>query len=298
MAALLLLVSCFGLGVLVTRFASPPSQLAAGLNFWVLQIALPSLVLLLIPRLTWSLQFWFLAVSQWFIFAGAWWFFSWWGKRRAWSPQRIGCLVLMSGLGNTSFVGYPAIEALRGREGLALAVVADQMGCFLALALGGLSVASIYSGSAPEPRAIARKILSFPATTALIVGVLVGQLGGWPLALEELFERLGSTLSPLALFSVGLRFRFQVEPLHFPFLGLSLGWKLLIGPSLLVLLGRLTQVDETTLSVGVLQAAMAPMVSASILADQHQLEPDLARSILGLGLVLSVFTLTGFNWYL
>ena len=46
------------------------------------------------------------------------------------------------------------------------------------------------------------------------------------------------------------------------------------------------------LAVGVIQAAMAPMVSAAILADQNQLEPPLANSMLALGILLSVVTLS------
>src|SRR3546814_3232858 len=66
------------------------------------------------------------------------------GRRLQWSRSRIGALTLVAGLGNTSFVGYPLIEALRGQEGLAYAVIADQGGCFIALAVGGVIVASIY----------------------------------------------------------------------------------------------------------------------------------------------------------
>src|SRR3546814_4214907 len=74
------------------------------------------------------------------------------GRRLQWSRSRIGALTLVAGLGNTSFVGYPLIEALRGQEGLAYAVIADQGGCFIALAVGGVIVASIYSGQKPHPR--------------------------------------------------------------------------------------------------------------------------------------------------
>jgi len=44
------------------------------------------------------------------------------------------------------------------------------------------------------------------------------------------------------------------------------------------------------LTVGVLQAAMAPMISAAILADEYQLDPPLANTLLGAGIVLSLLT--------
>ncbi|HET7662788.1 MAG TPA: AEC family transporter, partial [Rhodanobacteraceae bacterium] len=45
MSALLMLFACLVLGVLVARFARPPENMVQGLNWWVLRIALPALVL-------------------------------------------------------------------------------------------------------------------------------------------------------------------------------------------------------------------------------------------------------------
>jgi predicted permease len=55
-------------------------------------------------------------------------------------------------------------------------------------------------------------------------------------------------------------------------------------------MGMAAGVDGLVLTVGVLQAAMAPMVSAAILADEYELEPTLANTVLGAGIVLSLFT--------
>lgn len=57
-----------------------------------------------------------------------------------------------------------------------------------------------------------------------------------------------------------------------------------------VLLARLTGVQGLTLTVGALQAAQAPMISASILADRYELEPRLSNAVLGMGIVLALFT--------
>ncbi len=57
------------------------------------------------------------------------------------------------------------------------------------------------------------------------------------------------------------------------------------------MLGAITGVGGLVLTVGVLQAAMAPMVSAAILADEYELEPTLANTVLGVGIVLSLITI-------
>lgn len=296
MNTFLLLFLCFALGILVARFARPPPGMVQGLNWWILNIALPALVLDLIPRLHFDRQLWFLVASMWFVFVGSWAVCAAFGRWLEWSRERIGALTLVAGLGNTAFTGYPLIEALRGKEGLALAVVADQLGCFLALAVGGITVAAWYSGGKPQPAAIARRILLFPPFLTLLVGVLAGSLGGWPAPLESVYERVGETLTPLALFSVGLQFTLHLSRAQFGAVGFALAWKLVAAPLLVFLAGiAAVGVHGPVLAVAVLQSGMAPMISAAILADQHGLDPRVANATLGVGILLSLATVPLLN---
>lgn len=290
MSALLLLFICLLLGVLVARFAKPPSGIVHGINWWVINVALPALVLQLVPRLKVDTQLWFPVVAMWVVFFGAWLLFAVLGKLLGWSRERIGALTLVCGLGNTSFMGYPMMQALHGGEGLTLAVVADQLGCFPLLASVGVAVASLYAGKVPQPKVIARRILTFPAFLALVLGGVVGALGGWPSMLDDVFTPVGATLTPLALFSVGLQFKFHLGQRQLFALVLGLGWKLAVAPLGAWLLGMAAGVGGLTLTIGVLQAAMAPMISAAILADEYKLEPTLANTVLGAGIVLSLIT--------
>lgn len=285
-----MLFVCMALGVLVARLAKPPAGIVHGLNFWVINIALPALVLELIPRLKFDAHLWFPVVAIWLTFGGSWLLFGLLGPRLGWSRQRIGALIVVCGLGNTSFLGYPLMQALHGKEGLALAVVADQLGCFPVLASAGIVVASLYAGRKPDPRFIMRRMFTFPAFVALVVGILVGLLGGWPTLFDGVFGPIGATLTPLALFSVGLQFKFQLGYRQATALGLGLGWKLLLAPLSCWVMGVATGVGGLVLTVGVLQAAMAPMVSAAILADEYELEPNLANTLVGAGIVLSLLT--------
>jgi len=298
MSALLLLFVCLVLGALVRRLAQPPAGIVHGLNWWVLNIALPALVLELIPQVRLDAQLWFLVAAMWLTFFGAWLLFAWIGPRLGWSRGRVGALVLVCGLGNTSFMGYPMLQALHGEAGLTLAVVADQLGCFPLLASVGVVVACLYAGRDPDPRRIARRIATFPAFIALVVGVVAGMLGGWPAVLDGVFHPLGATLTPLALFSVGLQFRLQVGGRQLGAAAWGLGWKLLLAPALCWALGVAAGVGGLTLTAGVLQAAMAPMVSATILADEYGLDPELANTVLGAGIMLSLVTVPLGNWLL
>lgn len=291
MSALALLVACLLLGVIAARFAQPPIGLAQALNWWVINLALPALILELIPTLHFDAHLWLLIVSQWLVFGGAFVLFRTLGRRLGWSGGRIGALTLVCGLGNTSFMGYPMIAALRGQDGLALAVVADQLGCFVMLALGGVLVAVVYGGAVAHPREIARRVLLFPAFLALLTGAVIGYVaGGWPPLLNDILHRIGGTLTPMALFSVGLRMRLHLTRDQAAAAALGLAWKLLLAPLAIFALGLATGASGLLLSVAVLQAGMAPMISAAILADQHHLEPALANTVLGFGILLSLLT--------
>lgn len=290
MSTLLLLVVCLILGVLVARLANPPPSLAQGLNWWVLNIALSALVLNLIPKLQFDWHLWFLIACMWFVFIGAWGCFALLGRALHWSRARIGALTLVCGLGNTSFIGFPMIEALRGEEGLKLALIADQAGCFVALAVGGTIVAAVYSGAKIQPAAIVRKVLSFPAFISLFAGIAVGLLGGWPEAVDAILARLGATLVPIALFSVGLQFQLHLGKGQLAAIGLGLSWKLILAPIIVYAAGAALGVSGPVLTIATLQSAMAPMISAAILADQNNLEPALANTVLGVGILLAFLT--------
>lgn len=290
MSALLLLVACLVLGVLVARIVHPPATLPQSLNWWVINVALSALVLHLIPTLRFDWQFWFLVASMWLVFLGSWALFATLGRVLHWSRARIGALTLVCGLGNTAFIGFPMIEALRGREGVKLALVADQLGCFLALAIGGTIIAALYSGKSASARDVTRKVLTFPPFISLTIGIVAALLGGWPEPVDAILDRLAATLVPIALFSVGLQFRLQFQQGQTAAVLLALGWKLALAPLLIWLAGLAIGVSDAILTIAVLESAMAPMISAAILAEQNDLEPQLANTVLGIGIVLSLVT--------
>jgi predicted permease len=66
------------------------------------------------------------------------------GKKYGWS--KIDWLLnLNCRAGNTSFLGFPIIEALYGQEGMKTAILVDQPGTFVVLSTLGIIVATMYS---------------------------------------------------------------------------------------------------------------------------------------------------------
>jgi predicted permease len=299
MTALILLTVCMVGAALLARLGPGPPvppALADGLNWWVVNVALPATILELVPGLHADAGLWFLVLPQWLGYLIAFVLFRWLGRWLRWSVGRVGALTLTCGLSNTAFIGYPMIEALRGSGAQTLAVVADQLGCFISLSVGGVLTAVAYGAQgAPRPLHIARKIVLFPPFVALIVAILAGALGGWPTALIPILHRIGQTLAPLALFSVA----FSLQPrlprgAHLP-LFVGLGWKLALAPLLTLLAGRALHVFEPTQAVSVLEMGMGPMLTGAILAQQYRLEPELANAALGVGIVLSLLSVPAWN---
>lgn len=295
MSSILLLIVCLVLGWVVANVAKPPPNLAQGLNWWVLNVAFAALVLQLIPKLTFDWHLWFIPAAMFLVFLGSWAFFAVLGARLNWSRARIAALTLVGGLGNTGYIGFPLIETLRGEEALKMALVADQTGTFIAMSVGGTLVAALYSGAQVRASALIKKVLSFPPFICLFVGMLVGALGGWPATVEPILARIGGTLIPIALFSVGLQFRLRVEAGQALPIALGLTWKLLLAPVLVYGVGRAIGVSDMPFTVAVLEAAMAPMISASVLAGQNDLEPSLANAVLGTGILIAFLTIPVIN---
>ena len=114
-----------------------------------------------------------------------------------------------------------------------------------------------------------------------------------------MLQKLGDTLTPLALASVG--FQLQLSHIKGELKQLSVGllYKLILGPALIallyvVLLGGSGQVMQVTL----FEAAMAPMITAGIIAVDHDLNPPLVTLMLGIGIPLSFLTLPAWWWLL
>ncbi|ADO75161.1 AEC family transporter [Stigmatella aurantiaca] len=293
-----LLAVCLVLGALARRSGRFPPQTAAVFNTFVLHVPLPALVLGVVHRLAFRPELLVAAVTPWLVFLGAWGLCQVLGPRLGLGRTSIAALVLTAGLSNTAFVGLPMAEALLGREGLAVAVVVDQLGSFLLLATLATFVAVRASSgeTPPSPATLLRKVVGFPPFLALVLALVLRPWAfpGWA---EALLERLSAPLTPLTLFSVGFQLQFRGIRSRLRGLALGLGYKLALAPALVMaglwmMPGMAPVVREAVL----LQNAMAPMVSGAILASEHDLDVELAVLMVGLGIPLSFATAPLWLW--
>lgn len=152
--------------------------------------------------------------------------------------------MLTGGLANTSIVGLPMIETWYGREHMGVGIVIDQLGSYIVLSTVGILMAGICRDSSAtlDWQAVARKVAGFAPFVALVVAFALRPVE-LPESLLAILRRLADTLVPLALVSVGFQLRLSQIRGRIPVLALGLGFKLVLGPALVlfVLAGILGQ---------------------------------------------------------
>lgn len=298
MSNLILLFLCLFLGFILRKTKVFPENGHVALNSFVINISLAALSLYYIPKIVISYEVIFPVAIGWLNIFLAMAFFSVLGKKMNWSKAVIGALIMCAGFGNTSFVGIPVIQSIFGESGLKTVMLVDQPGSFVALSTVGIVVANYYSGTKSTVSQILGKILRFPPFLAFSIALLLNIFSiEIPTLLDEVFNKLGATTVPLALVSVGSQLKWQkldsdTKPLFYGLL-----FKLMLFPAFIFLFYFiiLKQSGEM-IEISVLESAMAPMITAGIIAAAHKLEPKLCNLMVGVGIPLSFITLA--FWYL
>ena len=157
MENILLIFVCMLLGFLLKRNKDFPALSYKTLNQFVIYISLPAIALYYIPKLEISSKLLFPLGIAWLGFGLSFVFFSAFGKLFGWSKKLTGCLIITAGLGNTSFVGFPIIEAVYGKQGLETAVIVDQPGSFVVVSTLAILVATLFSRSSASSNEIFKK---------------------------------------------------------------------------------------------------------------------------------------------
>ncbi|MGO1521484.1 MAG: AEC family transporter, partial [Sphingobacterium sp.] len=82
--------------------------------------------------------------------------------------------------------------------------------------------------------------------------------------LDDFFGSIASTVSPIALFSIGLQLNFGLVKQEVPNIAYAALYKLIIGPAILVLLAFLLELKGEIIQVSLFEMAMPSLVATSI----------------------------------
>ena len=190
------------------------------------------------------------------------------------------------------------IEAFFEQSDMGTGILIDQLGSYMVLNTLGITIAAFYSTGPASATAILRRIMVFPPLLALVTAfaLMPIDLPDWGL---NILKHLADTLVPMALVSVGLQLRFEQVKNVKVALATGIAFKLVLAPALLCLLyfGLIGATDETS-RVTMFEAAMGPHIGGSIVAVQHNLNPPLVSLMVGIGILLSFFTLPAWSYLL
>ena len=296
--AFLLIALMMAVGVLCRRLGALPDNAAEVLNRFALIVCLPAAILRHAPSLAFDAQLIGLIAGPWLLLAATVLAVRLFERWRPLDASHRAVLLLCVPLGNTSFLGYPLVEAMLGKDALRYAVAYDQFGSFIILSTWGLWVLARYGGDArPTGAAILGRILHFPPFVALMVALLLMPAHP-PTVVASVLERLSDALLPIVTLAVGLQLRFRVPRDERLVLAFGLSAKLLLLPLLALLLTLLFGMPTTMRSATVLESAMAPMITASALAISHRLAPGLAAALVGFGTPLSLLGVAAWHMLL
>ena len=297
MSNIILLFLCMLIGIALRRGGRVPDNAHTAINGFVINVSLPALTLLQIHDIKLQSTLAYAIAMPWLLFTFAVLFFWSVSKLLHFTPATTGGLILVAGLGNTSFVGLPMIETFYGTHGIPVGILIDQLGTYLVLSTLGIAVAALFSSGTASRGEILKQICTFPPFIALFVSLLLMPID-YPDWLTGVLRRLGDTLAPLALVSVGLQLRFdQLSGIKVP-LSLGIAFKLVVGPALVTLVYvGFFRASGNIVQISLFESAMGPMIGASIVAIQHRLNPPLVTLLVGVGITASFLSLPLW-WYL
>lgn len=278
-------------GMMFRRIKNIPSDFAQALNTFALYVPLPAVILLKVPQLSFSREALVAALMPWgmLLFSAAAVLLA--SRIGKWPPSITGVLLLVVPIGNTSFMGVPMVLAFFGEAGFQYLIIYDQFGTMLIFATYGSLILALYGREGSlNLSAVARRVLFFPPTIALVLGLL---LRSWPYPekLVTALQNLAACLTPLVMTAVGFQMRLRLASRALAPLGFGLGVKLIVAPLLALAICRLLDIEGLAADIAVFEAAMPPMVTAGALAAMAGMDAELSAALVGLGIVLAFGTL-------
>jgi predicted permease len=293
-----ILLFLFILGIIAQYFSFLPKDGYRSINKFILYVPLPAIVLTKIPFLEITHEVIFPIASAWIIFFASAVFAYIFCRIMKYDKKTMACLILCCGLGNTSFVGYPILKYFYGEQSLQYAIFVDQPGSFLILSTFGILVATYFSASSLDTKQMGLRLIKFPPFLIFILALFLQKelITGNTFYILDL---LGKFMVPLAILSLGLQFKLSLKEIEWKKLSAGLFYKLLLAPFIVfVLFYFILNKQGELYTVSVLECAMPPMITSSILAIEYNLDEKLANALPTLGILFSVPTLLFWKWLL
>lgn len=290
MVNFVLIAVCIIAGMVFKATKSIHPDAHKGINTWILYLALPAVSFKYLPKVQWTAEMLFPIVATFLISVFCFFFMKFYSRYKGYSGRSQSTLELISGYSNTSFIGFPLVAAFYGENLLSIAVICDQT-MFLALSTLGIIAAVKGGGRSGEvsTKFILKRLITFPPLIGCIAALVLSRFIDFSSA-EPFFDKLAATVSPLALFSVGLQLKFNGWKKFIPQMSVSMFYKLILAPTLVLGLALIAGIKGDVAKITVFEAAMPTVLTASIIAEPFRLNTKLTNLTIGFSIIAGLFT--------
>lgn len=278
------------IGYIINRLNIFSKDAPTILNQFAIYISLPAMILLQIPKLSFSIDMIIPIIVAWIVMFLSAILILLLSKIFSFSKEITGSLMLVSILTNSSFLGIPIINAYMGESAMPYVLVYDQLGTFIALATYGTFIASYYSNKNKITfKIMTLKVLTFPPFLSLIVALFLIGVEFNPI-ITKVLSSFASTIVPIALVAVGLQLQLRLPREEIKPFSVALIVKLIIAPLIAFIICKIFAWDNQASVVSIMEAGMAPMITAGAIASMAGLAPRLSTAIVGYGIIISFIT--------
>ena len=290
MVNFVLIAVCILAGMIFKATKSIHPDAHKGINTWILYLALPAVSFKYLPKVHWSMEMIFPIAATFLVAVCCFFFMMFYSKSKGYSRRSRSTLELTSGYSNTSFIGFLLISAFYGESLLSIAIICDQT-MFLALSTLGI-IAAVKGGSKSgkvSAAFILKRLITFPPLLGCIAALVLSPFIDFTVA-EPFFDKLAATVSPLALFSVGLQLKFNGWKKLIPQMSASMFYKLILAPAIVLGAALLFGIKGNIAKITIFEAAMPTVVTSSIIAEQFRLNTKLTNLIIGCSIIVGFVT--------
>jgi predicted permease len=295
MANFLLIGICIFAGLIVRRYTRLPADAHKGVNALIINLALPAVSFKYLPHMQWTKAMLLPALMPVIVWLCGWLYIRIYASKAKLDKPTESGLKLVTGLSNTSFVGFPLVAAYFSDSALGIAVICDQVS-FILLATAGIVVAMNASEEHTLSAVlVAKKVFLFPPFIACIAALTLPLFVDLS-PLDPLFDKLAATVAPLALFSIGLQMKFNGWRRQFRHITASLLYKLVLAPLVIYAVALIFGMRGIVPQISIFEAAMPSFLTAGIVASEYNLNPTLSSLVVGISILVSFFTTA--LWYL
>ncbi len=204
----------------------------------------------------------------------------------------IGAIILAASFPNATYMGLPVLEETFGSWSMSIALQYDMFACTPILLSLGIFIASSY-GQQEKLGILLVSMLKVPAIWATLLAILLN-LSAIPIPdfLYGIFHKMGNTVIPLMLFSLGLSLPVRLISLkHIKAVIVISCIQLLIMPMIVWLIGQSVPISSDYLAPVVIEGAMPSMLLGLVLCHRYKLDVGLYASAVTISSLASLLSL-------